>query len=278
MAVSVAHADWSSPTFAAKMLGADCGAVSGWLGAYDHKGPDGLADDARPGRPPLVPRDKMQKIVGDTKRFTAYEFVGMVEKKTEVKYNEPHARRLLGSLGFAVKRTLRISDRVPPREELETWQKDTEKEVETLENDGFALVMADESRRNSNVFGTGSVYPRGTDEPVPMPLGNRRQTIYGGATLDGEACYMTFGKANDRSFIRYLDKLRHRLGKAAVLDIAAYHNLGRVRRYPEKNDDSIKPIFLPPYSPFLNTSRWLRRNGRAEMRRTLRMPARSYFR
>ena len=111
-------------TFAAKMLGVDRGTVSDWLDAYARNGLDGLADDARPGRPPLVLRSKLEKIVGGSKRFTAYEFVELVEKKTSVKYSEPHGLRLLRSLGFAVKKTPRISDRVPSRECLETWQKD----------------------------------------------------------------------------------------------------------------------------------------------------------
>ena len=142
----------------------------------------------------MVPRDKPEKITGDTKRLTAYEFVEMVEKKTGVKYSEPHARRLLRPLGFAVKKTLRISDRVPPSEDLETWQKDTERGVETLESDGFAVAMADESHQNSNIFGTGAVCVRGTAEPVPMPPGNRRQTIYDGITPNGETCCMASGR------------------------------------------------------------------------------------
>ena len=253
VAVNMVRVNKQSPTFAANMLGVDRGTVSGWLDAYDRKGLDGLADDARPGRPPFVPRDQLRKIIGGAKRFTAYRFVELVEKRTGVKYSEAHARRLLRSLCFAVKKILRIADRVPPREELETWQKDTKKEVQTLENDGFTLVMADESHQNSNIFGTGAVYVRGDAEPVPTPLGNQRQTVYGGVTLNGETCYMAAGKANARSFVRYLDKLRHRFGRAAVIvDNAAYHGSGRVRRYLEENEDFVRLIFLPPYSPFLN--------------------------
>ncbi|MBI1658857.1 MAG: helix-turn-helix domain-containing protein [Thaumarchaeota archaeon] len=66
----------------ADALGLDRGTVSDWLDAYDHNGLDGLADDARPSRPPLVPRTKMEKIVGGAKWFTAYEFVELVKKKT----------------------------------------------------------------------------------------------------------------------------------------------------------------------------------------------------
>ena len=202
------HVNRQIPTFAAKMLGVDRGTVSDWLYAYARNGLDGLADDARLGRPPFVPRAELEKIVGDAKRFTAYEFVELVKERTGVKYSEPHGRRLLRSLGFAVKKTLRISDRVPSREELETWQRDVEKEVETLENDGFTLVMADESHQNSNIFSSGAVYVRGGAEPIPMPLGNQRQTVYGGVTLDVQTCHMAADKANDRSFIRYLNKLK----------------------------------------------------------------------
>ena len=89
---------------------------------------------------------------------------------------------------------------------------------------------------------------------------------------------MAAGKANDRSFIRYLNKLKKRFGKTAMIaDNVAYHNSWRVRRYLEENDD-FKLIFLPPYSPFLNPAEWLWRNGKAKIRRIFRRPARSYFR
>lgn len=51
-----------------------------------------------------------------------------------------------------------------------------------------------------------------------------------------------------------------------------------VRRYLEENDDFVKLIFLPPYSPFLNPAEYLWRDGKVRLRRTFRRPARSYFR
>ena len=230
MAVNTVRIKGFGVLVAADALGVDRGTVSEWLDAYDRYGLDGLADDARPGRLHFVPRAELERIVGGAKRFTAYEFVELVERRIGVKYSKPHGRRLLRSLGFAVKKTLRISDRVPSREDLETWQKGVEKEVEALENDGFTLVMVDEIHQNPNIFGSGAVYIRGDAEPIPMPLSSRRQTIYGGITLDGQTCYMAADKANDRSFIRYLNKLKKQFGKAAIIvDNAAYHISGRVR-------------------------------------------------
>lgn len=225
-----------------------------------------------------MPRDKLEKVVGEAKQFTAYGFVGFVEKRTGVKYSEPHARRLLRSLGFSVKKVPKIANRVPPREELEVWQKDIEKEAKMLENDGFTLVMADESHQNSNIFGSGVVYVRGAAGPVPTPPGNQRQTIYGSVTLDGQTCFMAAKKANDRPFIRYLDKLQRRFGKPTVIvDNAVHRNSRRVRRYLERNGGSVKLLFLPQYSPFLNPAEWLWRKGKTKIRRTFRRPAKSYF-
>lgn len=57
-------------------------------------------------------------MVGEAKQFTAYEFVEFSEKRTGVKYSEPHARRLLRSPDFSDKKVPKIADRAPPREEL----------------------------------------------------------------------------------------------------------------------------------------------------------------
>ncbi len=264
---------------AADVLGVDRSTIYDWLNAYDHKGLDGLADGARPGRPSFVPRHTLENIINGVKRFTAYGFVKLAEKKTGIKYSESQARRILRSLGFTIRKTPRISDRIPPRKDLEIWQKDTKKEAEMFEKDGFTLVMVDESHQNLSMFGSGAVYTRGDAIPVQTPLGNQRQTIYGGITLDGQTCYMAASKANDRSFIRYLNKTKKRFGKVAViLDNAAYHNSSRVKRYLKKNSDFIKLIFLPPYSPFLNPAEWLWLNGKARIRRTFKRPAKRYFR
>ncbi|MYB30032.1 MAG: hypothetical protein F4Y18_03215 [Cenarchaeum sp. SB0663_bin_5] len=82
--------------------------------------------------------------------------------------------------------------------------------METFENDGFTLVLTDKSHQNSRTFGSCAIYMRGSVEPVLMPSGNQRQTVYGGATFIKHICLSLSKKAIDRSFIRYLDKLLRR--------------------------------------------------------------------
>lgn len=87
MTVNVVRVNGQNTTFAAKMLGVDSDTVSGWLDAYARNDLNGLADDT-PGRLPFVLRADLEKIVGGAKRFTAYEFGRLVEKKTGVQYSE----------------------------------------------------------------------------------------------------------------------------------------------------------------------------------------------
>ncbi len=65
---------------AADVLGVDRSTIYDWFDAYGHKGLDGLADGARPGRPSFVPRHTLENIVNNAKRFTVYGFVKLVEK------------------------------------------------------------------------------------------------------------------------------------------------------------------------------------------------------
>ena len=96
--------------------------------------------------------------------------------------------------------------------------------------------------------------------------------------MDRQTCFMAAKKANNRSFTKYLGKLRHRFGKSAVIvDNATYHDSRSVRRYLKRNSSFVKLLFLSPYSPFLNLAEWLWRKSKARIRRTFRRPAESYF-
>ena len=123
VAVNMVRIRGSTIQEAADTLGVNRSTIHDWLNAYARDGLDGLVDDERPGRPPFVSRAKLEGIVGDIKQLTTHEFVEMLERKTNVKYSKPHARRMLRSLGFTAKRNLQISDRVPSGMDPKTWQR-----------------------------------------------------------------------------------------------------------------------------------------------------------
>ena len=68
VAVNMVRVKGFAVSVVADALGVDRGTVSDWLDAYDRKGLDGLADDARPGRPPFVSREQLERIIGGAKR------------------------------------------------------------------------------------------------------------------------------------------------------------------------------------------------------------------
>lgn len=97
--------------------------IHAWLDIYDREGIVGLAEGTRPGRPPFVPPERLENLVADIKKLTVYEFMDLVEKKSGVRYSEPHARRLLVSFGFSIVKDAKLPDHIPPGENLELWEK-----------------------------------------------------------------------------------------------------------------------------------------------------------
>lgn len=95
-------------SFTADVLDVDQETASKWLDVYDRYSLDGLTDAARLVRSPFVPRDKLEKVVGEAKQFTAYGFVEFVKKRTGMKYSKSRARRLLRPLSFSVKKIPRL--------------------------------------------------------------------------------------------------------------------------------------------------------------------------
>ena len=89
VAVNMVRINGFTVQMVANAFSVDRSTVHDWLNAYARDGLDGLVDDARPGRPPFVPRAELVAIVGDTKRFTIYEFVELVKttvNRTHVAY------------------------------------------------------------------------------------------------------------------------------------------------------------------------------------------------
>ncbi|HVI20819.1 MAG TPA: helix-turn-helix domain-containing protein [Bacillus sp. (in: firmicutes)] len=78
-----------------------------WLSRFDKLGIEGLKDQPRSGRPPLIPQKKMlkikQEISEDPSGWQAKQVMDIVYKKTGVRYHEVHIYRLLHKWGFSPK-------------------------------------------------------------------------------------------------------------------------------------------------------------------------------
>ena len=78
-----------------------------WLNRFDKHGLDGLKDQPRSGRPPLISEKKILKIRQELSEnqsgWEAKQVMDLIQKKTGVRYHEVHVYRLLHKWGFSPK-------------------------------------------------------------------------------------------------------------------------------------------------------------------------------
>lgn len=78
-----------------------------WLDRFDELGLEGLKDQPRSGRPPLISEKKIlkikQKLSENQSGWEAKQVMDIIYKKTGVRYHEVHIYRLLHKWGFSPK-------------------------------------------------------------------------------------------------------------------------------------------------------------------------------
>lgn len=78
-----------------------------WLNRFDKHGLDGLKDQPRSGRPPLISEKEVlkirQEIIENPSGWEARQVMDLIHKKTGVRYHEVHIYRLLHKWGFSPK-------------------------------------------------------------------------------------------------------------------------------------------------------------------------------
>ncbi|MER5175327.1 MAG: helix-turn-helix domain-containing protein [Candidatus Nitrosocosmicus sp.] len=98
-----------------------------WLDRFDKRGLEGLKDQSRSGRPPLIPEKKMlkirQEITENPSGWQAKQIMDIIYKKTGVKYHEVHIYRLLHKWGFSSKVPQKRFVNSDSKEEKESFKK-----------------------------------------------------------------------------------------------------------------------------------------------------------
>lgn len=98
-----------------------------WLNRFDKQGLEGLKDQPRSGRPPLIPEKKMskirQEITENKSGWQAKEVMHIIYKKTGIRYHEVHIYRLLHKWGFSPKVPQKRFVNTASKEEKEGFKK-----------------------------------------------------------------------------------------------------------------------------------------------------------
>ena len=99
-----------------------------WLSRFDKHGLDGLKDQSRSGRPPLISEKKTLKVKQELSEnqsgWEAKQVMDLIHKKTGVRYSENlHIYRLLHRWGFSPKVPQKRFVNTASKEEKEAFKK-----------------------------------------------------------------------------------------------------------------------------------------------------------
>lgn len=98
-----------------------------WLSRFDKHGLEGLKDQPRSGRPPLISQKKMlkirQEISENPSGWQVKQVMDIIYKKTGVRYHEVHIYRLLHKWGFTPKVPRKRFVNTASKEEKEAFKK-----------------------------------------------------------------------------------------------------------------------------------------------------------
>ena len=110
-----------------------------WLSRFDKLGIEGLNDQPRSGRPPLIPQKKMLKIKQELSEniagWQAKQVMDIIYKKTGVRYHEVHIYRLLHKWGFSPKVPQKRFVNTASKEEKEIFKKGYKKHFPKFQKD-----------------------------------------------------------------------------------------------------------------------------------------------
>ena len=100
-----------------------------WYKRYSDEGLEGLRDKPRSGRPPFMDEEEIMKIRTELSTsnigWDTREVMDLIEKKTGIKYNENHIRRLLHQWGFSLKAPMKKFVKMASDNDIKNFKKST---------------------------------------------------------------------------------------------------------------------------------------------------------
>ena len=241
----------------AEIFDRDRTTISRWTEWYDHDGPDGLRDLPRSGRPTKADPDILDhtmKEVAEMDKVLPERVREIIHEKTGTWYNPDYVRELMRKYGMSSKVPSNVHVNHASQEEVYDWQGRMPDTISSLIVAGFLLFQLDEAffihdtkwgrkywcKIGKRIYGTYT----GSHKMI---------AAFGAIGQQGRKMVLTYDAANSKTFIAFLKELRSKYGKIAVMvDGAPYHKSNVVMDFLEANADTIRLIYLPKGSPYLN--------------------------
>lgn len=176
----------------------------------------------------------------------------MLHREYGISYHTRKLQRMMKRWGFSYTKARPVPAKSASPEEQREFMNETNEEVVSLRDEGFAIFFEDEAgvqRWNSGGYGWRRT---GAHDTVKTTFSKQSAKLFGVLGEDGYHI-LPVAKLNSYTFVGFLKYLWKKYKKfVLVLDRASYHKSGVVNRFLASTNGDIKLVFLPPYTPQLN--------------------------
>ena len=186
-----------------------------------------------------------------------------IRGKLYIQYSLCSVRRILRFLGFSSKRsTTRYASAADAdaikrwqadADAIKRWQADAADMISGAKRRGFTIVVQDESIFLRTGTNGRKLWSRVGDPVAVTRYGRRDRTVvYGALAEDGTRLMRQYEKFDGPTFVRYLEEVRRKWGKAfLIMDNASQHKTKGVREYLE-GYDGMEILYPPTATPELS--------------------------
>ena len=212
-----------------------------WVARFDEGGIGGLRDAPGRGRPPRAGYGRIKKLadrLAGKNMLTPRKLRNQIRGGLDARYSLCSVRRILRFLGFSSKRSATIYASAAGADAVRQWQAGATGTISGAKRRRFTIVVQDESIFLRTGTNGRKLWSRVGDPVTVSRHGRRDRTIvFGALAEDGTRLMRQYGKFDGPTFVRYLNEVRRKWGKALlVTDNASQHKHREVRKCLEEHD------------------------------------------
>ena len=227
-----------------------------WVARFNEGGIGGLRDAPGRGRASRARYGRIRRLadrLASRNMLTPRKLRNWIRGKLYIRYSLCSVRRILRFLGFSSKRSTTRYASAADADAIKRWQADAAGMISGAKRRGFTIVVQDESIFVRVGTNGRKLWSRVGDPVAVTRYGRRDRTVvYGALAEDGTRLMRQYEKFDGPTFVRYLEEVRRKWGKAfLIMDNASQHKTRAVREYL-KEHDGIEALYLPTATPELS--------------------------
>lgn len=234
-----------------------------WLATIAREGISAISNKPKPGRPRRLTDKqctKVYKIVSEGPEehgypggaWTAKRLISVVEKEFGVTYGERGMQVLLHRIGLTSRMPRPRHPKAATPDEIATFKRRVAA-IRGHMGEGTSVCMIDSASLIAGWNVQRGWYPVGESPFAPVTLSSTRAHMVG-ALYDGELDISFSDKVNKHTIVELLRRQMARHKKVlCILDNASSHHAKIVRALEAEFEGRLRLVYLPPYTPELNS-------------------------